>query len=459
MLMHDIQKVTVFSPTERFVLQAERDVVIWDAIRVLMGPSTPKELHLMPGGDLEARVTLPKSFTVKGQQISIFSPVPCVLGVNTNSFAIGSHNASCIVVLTANGIFVLRRDQGMTVQDVQTIMNHHFEQRCSHLVGILGDRLHPQTLCPDAVIARDRESAPSDLQVLEFIQVHTDDGTLRFTSSHEALVQFTEFLQDTGLMETLPALGWIFTTDVEAFIQRRSEQITLLRKPAALAMLPDELAYFLAIFLFISKIKTWNNLGETPNIRAKIKLWHTCVWDAVVSKEMTLTRFEEEWKMIRELLRLDKPWRFVTGGRCVNPQWPIESFVEDGTITIHMILGLKGGGPKRNVTLRSNEQMANSDNMRNMAEFETTRFTSALNFILRRIVDFRGTISRCDISIFLGLQAKAQDGYYVIKGDFTTIRLFLHTIRETVLKRRYSFVDGLSPADLSISTTPSKQTS
>ena len=439
MLMHDIQKVTVFSPTERFVLQAERDVVIWDAIQVLTGPSTPKELHLMPGGDLEARVTLPKSFTVKGQQISIFSPVPCVLGVSTKSFAIGSHNMSCIVVLSVNGTFVLRRDQGMTVQDVQTIMNHHFEQRCSHLVGILGDRLHPQTLCPDAVIARDRESAPSDLQVLEFIQVHTDDGTLRFSSSHEALVQFTEFLQDTGLMETLPALGWIFTTDVEAFIQRRSEQITLLRKPTALAMLQDELAYFLAIFLFISKIKTWDNLGETPNIRAKIKLWHTCVWDATVSKEMTLTRFEEEWKTISQLLRLDKPWRFVTGGRCVNPQWPIESFVEDGTITIHMLLGLKGGGPKRTVNLRSNEQMANSDNMRNMAEFEATRFTSALNFILRRIVDFRGTISRCDISNFLGLQAKALDGYYVIKGDFTTIRQFLHTIREAGIEEALQF--------------------
>ena len=439
MLMHESQKVTIVSPTERFVIQAERDVIIWDAIHVLTGPSKPKELSLMPGGDLDSRVSLPKSFTVKGQKISIFSPVPCVLGVSTKSFAVGSHNSTCIVVLTSEGIFVLKRDQGLTVQDVQTVLNHHFDLRCTHLVGILGERLHPQTLCPDAVIARDRDSASNDLQVLDFVQVSVDEGYIQFSSSHEALTTFTEFLQDTGLLEMLPALGWILTTDIEAFIQKRAERITLVRKPAALALLPEELAYFLAIFLFITKIKSWDNLGETPNIRAKIKLWHTCIWDATVSKEMTLAKFEEEWKGICRLFQLDKPWRFVTGGRCINPLWPIESFVEDGNITIHMLLGLKGGGPKSNVNPRTNEQMANSDNLRNMAEFEATKFTSALSFILRKVVDFRGTISRCDISNFLGLQAKASDGYYVIKGDFPTVRQFLHTIRETGIEEALHF--------------------
>ena len=99
----------------------------------------------------------------------------------------GSHQASCIAVLTQLGTFVLRRDQGMTVADVITILNHHIGYRCTHLVGMLGERHQDQTLCPNAVIARDRESASDNLQIFDYVSANIDDGIISFSSSHDAL--------------------------------------------------------------------------------------------------------------------------------------------------------------------------------------------------------------------------------------------------------------------------------
>jgi uncharacterized membrane protein len=49
-LMHSHQKITVFSPTDRFTFFAERGTRVWDAIRTLTGPSIPQEIFLLPAG-------------------------------------------------------------------------------------------------------------------------------------------------------------------------------------------------------------------------------------------------------------------------------------------------------------------------------------------------------------------------------------------------------------------------
>ena len=432
-MMHSYQKVTVFCPTDRFIFHAEKETLVWDALRVLTGPSIPAEVSLMPAGVLEAKVTLPSNFEVSDQEIFLFAPVPSVLGIGSQSFAVGSHQASCIAVLTRLGTFVLRRDQGMTVADVITILNHHMGYRCTHLVGMLGERHQEQTLCPNAVIARDRESTSDNLQVFDYVGVNVDDGIISFSSSHEALKEFVEFLQDTGLLEMMPALGWDFVTEADSLIQGRTEKILLMRKPSMLALSTNEAVFSVAIYLFLLKIKTWKSAGSEPSIRCRIKLWHVWIWDAMVGRDVTMTHFSEEWDKICAMFQLDKPWRFIAQGRSLNPQWPLGSFAEvdnEGatSITVFMQLGLKGGGPVR---LKTGDQVSRQGNLRNLAEFEQGYFKAALVHVLQMVVDHKGTISKCDISNFLDLEAKAQDGYYVIKGRFDNLRQFLHTLRES----------------------------
>jgi hypothetical protein len=302
---------------------------------------------------------------------------------------------------------------------------------------MLGERHQEQTLCPDAVIARDRESAGNNLQVLDYVTPKIEDGVLTFRSSHDALKEFTEVLQDIGMLEMLPALGWIFVTDSESFIQGRTETIMLLRKPSTLAITANEAVFSVAVYFFLCKIKTWGSAGTNPTIRCRIKLWHVWIWDAMVGRDVTMAHFSEEWDKICSLFDLDKPWRFIAQGRSLNPLWPLGGFAEndgEGTfsITVFMQLGLKGGGP---VQLRTSDQVSDQGNLRNLAEFERANFKAALGFVLQKVVDYRGTIARCDITTFLDLEAKAQEGYYVIRGRFETLRQFMHILRETGVEK------------------------
>jgi hypothetical protein len=103
------------------------------------------------------------------------------------------------------------------------------------------------------VIARDRESAGNNLQVLDYVTPKIEDGVLTFRSSHDALKEFTEVLQDIGMLEMLPALGWIFVTDSESFIQGRTETIMLLRKPSTLAITANEAVFSVAVYFFCAR--------------------------------------------------------------------------------------------------------------------------------------------------------------------------------------------------------------
>ena len=130
---------------------------------------------------------------------------------------------------------------------------------------------------------------------------------------------------------------------------------------------------------------------------------------------------------------LDKPWRFVGQGRSLNSQWPLRGFAEeDSEGTVYMQIGLKGGGP---VKLKNSEQVSDDGNLNNLAEFEKASFTAELGHVLLKMVDHRGTISWCDITNFLDLEAKAEEGYYVIKGRFQTLRQRLEMLRETGIEK------------------------
>ena len=73
--------------------------------------------------------------------------------MTADAFAVASTQASETVILTCNGPYVIRHEHGMTVQDVITLTGHCFDIRCTHAVGLLGER-HPNLMIvPDAVIA------------------------------------------------------------------------------------------------------------------------------------------------------------------------------------------------------------------------------------------------------------------------------------------------------------------
>jgi hypothetical protein len=81
-------------------------------------------------------------------------------------------------------------------------------------------------------------------------------------------------------------------------------QCQLVKRPSALAIPQDELAYRLAIHLFLTKIRSWTTVGDEPAIRCRIKLWHAWVWDSLVDPTVTLDLFDEQWKRLRKSSKL-----------------------------------------------------------------------------------------------------------------------------------------------------------
>ena len=63
----------------------------------------------------------------------------------------------------------------MTIADVNTILNHHVGLNITHLAGMLAEKHQEQTLCPNAVIARERESAADNLQVFEYVRPRLEE--------------------------------------------------------------------------------------------------------------------------------------------------------------------------------------------------------------------------------------------------------------------------------------------
>jgi len=374
--MHATYKVTLRSPMDVRCFFAEREVLITEAIAFLTGDSMPGELSFLPGGILEHKVALPNLMDVSDEPICLFANVPSALRISKDKFSTLENQGKCICVLTKGGIYLLRRDQGMTVQDVVTVINHHCGIACTHLVGCFGERHMMQTLCPDAVVGRDIETACDDLRVLDYISISVNDHDFSFRASHDALKEFSELLVSTGLDETMQAFGWMFVVNAMEIIETQVNTIHLMQKPGCFSITHDEMTFCIALHFFLLKIKSWETMGRDPTVRCRIKLWHAWIWDSMVDRAIRMERFNVEWEKIATLFGISRPWRYVINNRTINPDWPLGNFFEnmdDGSaiLTVHMVLGVKGGGPVR---LLTSAQLADTGNLSNLAEFEAQNF-------------------------------------------------------------------------------------
>ena len=436
LMMHSHQKITIRSPVDLVTFFAEKDVNVMGALRALLGISLPNEIFFLPGGDLDARISLFAQLHVGSHDIQLFAGVPSSLNIPSKAFSIAEANSSCIIVLTKTGPHVVRRDHGMTIQDVTVIVDHNLGIRCTHLVGIFGERHPPLMICPDAVIAMDYESSPDDLEIFDFVEVRMDEQELAFVSDWTVLKDFVTFLQKTTLIDIIQ--GWMMVADAQTVVNDDIRKFMVVRRPSSLAVQFDDLVYCCAIHLFLTKIRLKTVVGETPRVRCRMKLWHVWIWDALIDPSMTLAFFENEWNRISELFKFQKPWRFVANGRQLNPEWPLAGFVNsdemgNSEITIFMMLGLRGGGAP--VTLLTSEDVEVSGNFRDLAHMESNNYEAAMTVALRGVMDFCDDRTYHDITEYLELFGAVTEGLYSINGPFQLLKKFLDFMKRTGIEK------------------------
>ena len=132
-----MQDIILKCLTETIRFQSERGVVVLECIQLVTGDAMPSSVSLLPGGGVNTRVSLPLRYDVKDFDINLFAEVPTALRIQTAAFQTDETQSSCVVVLSAKGLFVLKRDQGMVVSDILTTLNHNIGVRCIFLSGIL----------------------------------------------------------------------------------------------------------------------------------------------------------------------------------------------------------------------------------------------------------------------------------------------------------------------------------
>ena len=130
--------------------------------------------------------------------------------------------------------------------------------RCHALTGILGEEHDPELICPNVVIARDFDAASDNLQIMDFIRVQVREGEVSFHAAHAALKLLLELFQKTAIDEIISALGWFLAVDAAAFVNQDAQCIRLVRKPAAIALIHEDLVFCLAISFFLARIRNWS---------------------------------------------------------------------------------------------------------------------------------------------------------------------------------------------------------
>ena len=449
--MHMTRDVTLKCPTESIRFHTERGVIILEGLRMLTGDAMPSVISLIPGGNMDARVTVPLRYVVRDGDVQLFSDVPTALRIRLDAFQTSENQASCIVVLCASGTYVLRRESGMLVSDALLTMNHHMEVRCSSLEGLLGQAHDADMVCPNVVIARDFLSSPDDLRVLDFVRIQVNDDEVSFHAAHEALHQVVVLFQKVAIDEILEALGWFMVVDADAFAAKDVKVLRIIRKPSRIALVHDDLVYFLALQLFLVRIRNWADIGQNPTIHCRIKLWNTCIWSGFIDANVTLEHFDRVWEMITGWFGITKPWRYVVNNRTINPSWPLHGFVtqdDQGAqeLKIFLLLGRHGGGPSDQCALRSASQvraMDNADTMGHMSDFEARSFEGAMRFIVQKFVEDMDRTIYVDVSALLELEMTFMDGLLTLKGPYELLRTFIDIVIRSGLERCLAFCGWL----------------
>ena len=230
----------------------------------------------------------------------------------------------------------------------------------------------------------------SDLEILEFLTIHTSCEGISFAAAWAVLKDFAKVLQDTCLIDIIQAFRWMTVIDSQSVVNDDIKSFLLVKRPEALASTQDDLIYCIAIRLFLVKIRTWTVAGTHPAVRCKIKFWHVLIWDALVDPSIPSTISIRCGRTSLISCRSKNHGGLsLISGQQVNPEWPLTGFVQNddsnAALKVFMILGLRGGGPAK---LLSNSEAEVSGNFRDIAHMESTNFEAVLSVTLTMVIDY-----------------------------------------------------------------------
>ena len=343
-----LSHLIVQAPTESFTLLCQEGIQVKQILKALTGPSMPLQVDLELSQNPKIKMPVPEQLKMDGMDLTIIINVPCRFMMDEINFSVCQQ--SFVVILTDKLPIVVSRTSRFMIQDVwvSLIAAGHDTSQNLNFVGVAQRPFSLTDICPDAifVVRPTAEVIESQLQSLKE-HVLVSDRCIVWKGNVSVIREVHETLRKLGIVDVLSCLGWHFTMTIPKVEIDDEVVMFLTAKPGHLPA-TFQTAQSMCIVMTFLMLLPESKPFDHDFIFVRVKIWNSIVWKGFVQKSDTGNLFLQAWIQATEIFQTSMEMRLITQGRQMNPDWEIRHYTQvEQTITIHLVQGLSGGGPKR----------------------------------------------------------------------------------------------------------------
>ena len=338
----------ISTPIFKSDLMIENGVVLKQAIEIVAGPSTPKELVIQSGEGL--RVPLLDSDVMGRTPTTIVANLPSIMSLQESKFMSTSYD--CCLVLTRNGPVIVQRHHDMTIKHVLKFLGEFLPETVScnaTLCNQFGIRHTEDMICPDIVMCHNPITVGVDETLnsqLPCFHHELDHLCIKCDWAHA--FKILKFYQGTGLNEVLKCLGWSIQIIPEVDGKNHHVHVTIARLPSKLSMTLNQVRMCIDTRLLILSFPTSLD-DDYHNVFVQFKLWDTYVWKGFCKSDDSIAVFIDAWERFSQQHGSHSCLRVIYKGKPIMPHVTFGELQTDDKLPVklHAVLQLHGGGNKQ----------------------------------------------------------------------------------------------------------------
>eukprot|EP00438_Fugacium_kawagutii_P029471 Skav209238 [mRNA] locus=scaffold293:433722:439145:+ [translate_table: standard] len=364
-----IHSLKIISPTQEYELQVETGILLKVMMQLIAGKASPPQFQITILGSSRSKYLAADSMIMPSSALTMNSLTPSFMWPNEISMCLSDW--PCILLLTPKVTFVLRRDEGITPEDIDMIMNGHGEDDI--VEGCCKDlfmRTCPlQVNCPNITLYVPEPEA-NELKPPASLRFRQEGQAILATMNDDTKWDFLHFMRQSRLMDVCLALGWGFSEVIHLEPTRSNlilHTIKLSRIEGRFAVQADHVISVIKVLLFI---RSMNQLPvPVKNVaRLKIKIWESWTWVGWIDTDLQIVTLDQAWADACRFFSHDEGCRWICHGKRINPEFKFGDYIElhsnrEQTIEfpVHLVLPLQGGGPPRQVLPNTSNMSLISD--------------------------------------------------------------------------------------------------
>eukprot|EP00438_Fugacium_kawagutii_P010594 Skav235951 [mRNA] locus=scaffold530:61453:65787:- [translate_table: standard] len=352
-----IHSLKIISPTQVYELQVETGTLLKEMMQLIAGKASPPQFQIAILGSLGSKYLAADSMIMPSSALAMNSLTPSFMWPNELSMC--SNDWPFILLLTPKVTFVLKRDEGITPDDIEMILNGYGDENVSggHCMDLFMRCCPGQMNCPNITIYIP-EPEEIDLKPPASVRFQQDGHAIMATMNDDTKWDFLHFTRQSKLMDVCLALGWGFSEVIHLEPTRSNLLLHTIKMSKIEGRLAVQADHVISIFKVLLFIRSMNQLPvPIKNVaRLKIKIWESWTWVGWIDMDLQIVTLDQAWADACRFFSHDEGCRWICHGKRINPEFRFGDYIElhskhDQIIEfpVHLVLPLHGGGPPSQV--------------------------------------------------------------------------------------------------------------